>query len=130
MPMRLLTSLLLVFFFATSLLAQNDGSELGVGFGFSPTSTKGIGVTLDRQFLLTSVSYSHILTGNEDTVLKYRFALVPAAFVRHGDLRAPDGSLIPARAVYGGGLEPIGLQVNFRRATRVQPYVGTSGGFL
>ncbi len=127
--MRLLASLL-VLLFASSLAAQNDRSELGVGFGFSPASTKGIGDTLDRQFLLATVTYSHILTGTEDTVLKYRFSLVPAAFVRHGDLRAPDGSLLPARTVYGGGLEPIGLQVNFRRASRLQPYVGATGGFL
>ena len=128
--MRLLISFLVLLFACSLAAQQNDRSELGVGFGYSPASTKGIGVSLDRQFLLATVTYSHVLVGSEDTVLKYRFALVPAALVRHGDLRAPDGSLLPARTVYGGGMEPIGLQVNFRRTARLQPYLGATGGFL
>ncbi len=129
--MRLLTSLLILIF-ATTLLAQenNDRSELGVGFGYSPISTHGIGVSPERQFMLATITYSHVLTGDEDTVLKYRFSLVPAAFVRHGTVAGLNGTTLLPQTTYGGGAEPIGLQVNWRRSTHVQPYIGATGGFL
>jgi lipid A 3-O-deacylase PagL len=128
--MRLLTSLFILVF-ATSLLAQeNDRSELGIGFGYSPTSTQGIGVSPDRQLMLATISYSHILTGDEHTVLKYRLSLVPAAFVRHGTVAGLNGAILPPQTTYGGGAEPVGLQVNWRRSKHLQPYVGATGGFL
>ncbi len=128
--MRLLTSILILFF-ATTLLGQNnDISELGVGFGFSPTSTHGIGVSPDRQFMLTTVTYSHVLTGDEDGVLKYRFSIIPVAFVRHGSVLGLNGEVLPPQTTYGGGMEPIGLQYNWRRSTRLQPFLGATGGFL
>ncbi len=128
--MRLLT-FVSVLLFATTLIAQeNDRAELGFGFGYSPTSTRGIGVSPDRQLMLVTVTYSHVLTGNEDTVLKYRFSLVPAAFVRHGTVAGLDTTVLPPQTTYGGGAEPIGLQVNWRRSTHLQPFIGATGGFL
>ncbi len=128
--MRLLTSLLIVLFSASLLAQENDRSELGIGFGYSPNSTYGIGVSPDRQLMLATVTYSHVVTGSDDTVLKYRFSLVPAAFVRHGTVAGLDGTTLPPQTTYGGGAEPIGLQVNWRRSKHLQPYVGATGGFL
>ena len=34
------------------------------------------------------------------------------------------------RHVYGGGVSPVGFKINFKRRSRIQPFVSTTGGIL
>jgi opacity protein-like surface antigen len=115
---------------AASAFAQDSydyKKEFGVTFGASPDSNRGIGVTEGQQFYEASINFGYVFWQHESFALKYKGSLVPFALVRGDEATL---QLRPDRTVYGGGAEPIGLQLNFRNHHRVQPYLNLTGGFL
>jgi len=102
--------------------------ELGVAFGYSPVSYDGlIGVVTGQQYYEASLNLGYVFKQNDSHAWKYKVSLIPFALVR-GD--GETLTLRPSRAVYAGGAEPIGLQLNFRNYRKLQPFVNAAGGFL
>ncbi|MFL6210853.1 MAG: acyloxyacyl hydrolase [Pyrinomonadaceae bacterium] len=86
---------------------------------------------------LAALRYARVLAAGHGLAFKYTVDGVPLALLRYDRVRfVPTATpnvfrLAQERTtVYGAGLAPIGLQLNFRRRRRVQPFAGGSVGFL
>ena len=113
--------------FTDAAHAQDYSKEFGFSAGFSPVSTYGIGTTDGQQFVQVGLDFGFVLHRRQNVYLKYKVSLIPVAVV-HGDQETH--KLRPSRTVYGGGADPIGMQVNFRRHRRLEPFFAVTGGFL
>ena len=138
----ILSALLLVLF-ATAVAAQDDyetgKNEFSVWGGFSPDSStvfKGTGRTKDARFGIVAVRYARRFNNNDTVNLKYTADFVPAAFLNYPDIEItlPTPTSVQINDVrptrYAFGAAPLGLQANFRPRKKIQPFIGTSGGFL
>ena len=131
--------LILILLLASSAFSEEPGTdelknELGVFAGYSPLNVQGIGITSDRDLFLLNLQYARVLGTTENTTLKYTAGIVPVAIVAQpAEIFQPStGSayVLPSKRIYGGGIDPIGFQWNFRRHRPWQPFVNTQGGFL
>ena len=134
----LLAALLLSFFAgAAAQKSEMPKNEFTVWGGFSPDSNTWIsafGRTPDARFGIVAFRYSRRFNNGRTVNLKYTADAVPVALLNY-----PDSEILPttpsaAREVrptrYAYGAAPLGLQVNFRPRKKIQPFVGSSGGFL
>ncbi len=110
---------------------DRGSNELSAWAGYSPDNPTAIGTTTNRQFFELNVQYARVLLAERHWALKYMVDLVPVALINQ-PRQSPSGADVPAskRQIYGGGISPIGLQVNFRRRHRLQPYVNGTAGVL
>ncbi|HLH09696.1 MAG TPA: acyloxyacyl hydrolase [Terriglobales bacterium] len=109
-------------------------NEFGFWGGYSPNSPHGIGITSDRKLFLLNGSYARVIGNTDSVAIKYTIDIVPVALITQPaeTFVTNSGALIShnAETVYGGGLDPIGFQFNFRRGHKWQPFANTHGGFL
>jgi hypothetical protein len=130
--------LILILLLAGSAFSQPDAEDLknefGIFAGYSPVNVQGIGITSDRDLFLLNLQYARVLGSTENTVIKYTAGIVPVAFVTQpAEVFQPSvgpAYVLPRKKVYGGGIDPIGFQWNFRRQRTWQPFLNTQGGFL
>ena len=113
--------------FSDAAHAGDYSKEFGFSAGFSPVSTHGIGTIDGQQLVQVGLDFGFVLYRWENVYLKYKVSLIPVAFVR-GDQATLQ--LRRDRTVYGGGADPVGLQFNFRRYRRLEPFLAVTGGFL
>ena len=104
-------------------------NEWGVWVGGSFDSPTPIGTAEGRKYFTAGLRYGRVFAASKRVAYEYTVDAVPAAVVFQPDFarafnRVGDGS------VYGAGLSPVGLKVNFNRRGRVKPFAGGSGGFL
>jgi Lipid A 3-O-deacylase (PagL) len=118
----LLTATLLV----GSLHAQDraGGNEYGVLFGGQFANADLVGTTTNTRMYEVEGRYSRIFFKSERFALRYVAELVPLSIV--GDPQS-SGQRVYA---YGVGGSPIGIQVNWVRYRRIQPFLTSGGGFL
>ena len=113
---------------------EEGTNEFGVWAGYSPTSPHGIGVSSDRQLFLLNGSYARVIHTTKTVAIKYTVDIVPVALITQPaeTFLTNSGTLIShnAQTVYGGGMNPIGFQFNFRRGHKWQPFANAHGGFL
>jgi len=93
------------------------------------------GFAQNRSLYLTGFRYGMMILERQRISLRYTIEAIPAAVLSepYADGRPVLGFLgriSPHREIYGGGLNPIGLQLNFRARKRVQPFGSFNGGFL
>ena len=142
--LRVLACLLIFGFLAISAAAQTvekeelGKNELTVWSGFSPDSNTefGSGRIKNARLGIAAVRYARRFDNGRIVNLKYAFDAIPAAVLRY-----PDVNLVQAaanavqlrqarKAVYGYGISPLGLQINFRPHKRIQPFIEGTGGLL
>lgn len=99
--------------------------EFGLWVGGSPDSSRIGGNTEDRRLLLVGLRYGRILSAWESLSLEYTLDIFPAAVVFEPE-RVRRGS----STIYGAGLSPLGLKVNFAQQSWIKPFVAASIGFL
>lgn len=110
--------------------------EFGVWGGYSSDSIRLIGKLRDASFFVSALRYGRVLTNRDDLVLKYTLDIVPIAGLRYNDIRqvlvSPGVVQETRRRVYSQafGVAPIGLQINFRPNSPIQPFIQGSIGFL
>lgn len=122
----------------SSAFALEKGmNEFGVWGGASFDSPTLIGSSENARFGLVAFRYARVLVAGNSVALKYTVDAVPLALLSYERFRfVPQANpnvfqLVQARqSARAVGLTPIGFQLNFRRHQRVQPFAGTSGGFL
>jgi Lipid A 3-O-deacylase (PagL) len=110
-------------------------SQLGFWAGYSPNNPTLVGRTTDRPFFEFSVQYARVLRAGDNWALKYTAEIIPVAIIRqprqgfavNGDPVDLPGS---KQKIYGAGVSPVGLQMNFRRGCMLQPYVSGTAGVL
>ena len=150
---KLIFTFLYMLLFAPGVMAQDSGNtqrvdipgkpgrsldlgtnQLGFWLGYSPTNPTLIGRTTDRPFLEFNVQYARVLRTGDNWALKYTVEIIPVAIIRQPQQASVNGNPVDVpgkkQTVYGAGVSPIGLQMNFRRGSVLQPYVNGTAGFL
>jgi len=140
---RFLRALAIAACMAASVSAQtNEGvtfrrgnQELGFWGGYSPSSMLGIGEARDRKFFELNAQYARTLVAGQHVALKWVFELVPVALLNDpnewyfNNSHQQTGYRAGA-TTYGGGVTPLGLQLNLLNGHRVQPFFDGHGGML
>ncbi len=114
-------------------------NEFGVWAGYSPDSPHLIGTTSERQLGLLAVRYARTLWENHSVGIQYTLDVLPLELVLQPKITKlifttppPHTTFVegPREYVYGGGINPLGLKMNFRRSHRLQPFVASTAGFI
>jgi hypothetical protein len=132
---------------ATAFAQSNDNpftlkrgdNEFGFWAGFSPKATTIFAglhedEAEDRKFFIAALHYGRTLAANNSVALQYQFDLVPVA-VATGTIvsrtTSPSGvTTFQRETAYGGGITPLGLQLDFRNGSKVHPFIHLNGGLL
>jgi Lipid A 3-O-deacylase (PagL) len=109
-------------------------SQVGVWAGYSSSNPTLIGRSTDRPFFEFNVQYARVLRTGDNWSMKYIAEIIPAAITkqpRQGTDANGNTVDLPGRErIYGAGVSPVGLQMNFRRGYALQPYVNGTAGVL
>ncbi|HEY6120671.1 MAG TPA: acyloxyacyl hydrolase [Pyrinomonadaceae bacterium] len=106
------------------------------GISFSATTVFG-GLHKDeaanRKFIIAAFRYGRTLAANNSVALQYTVDAIPLA-VATGDIVSSTTvggvTVFNRETAYGGGLTPLGLQVDFANGSRIHPFVHVNGGGL
>ncbi|HJT67392.1 MAG TPA: acyloxyacyl hydrolase [Pyrinomonadaceae bacterium] len=119
------------------LLKRGD-NEFGFWAGFSPKATTIFGglhddEAEDRKFFIAAFRYGRTLAANHSLALQYTADAVPVA-IATGTIvsRTTVGGVdvFHRETAYGGGITPLGLQLDFRNGSKVHPFAHVNGGLL
>jgi hypothetical protein len=119
------------------LLKRGD-NEFGFWGGFSPAATTIFGglhddEAADRKFFIAAFRYGRTLGTPKGLALQYTLDVVPVA-VATGTIvsRTTVGSIttFQRETAYGGGITPLGFQIDFRNGSKVHPFAHVNGGLL
>jgi hypothetical protein len=119
------------------LLKRGD-NEFGFWAGFSPKATTIFGglhddEAEDRKFVIAAFRYGRTLAANDSLALQYTLDAIPLA-VATGTIvsRTTVAGVTTFRreTAYGGGITPLGLQLDFRNGSKVHPFAHVNGGLL
>src|SRR6187549_1055467 len=119
------------------LLTRGD-NEWGFWAGFSPKATtifEGLheDEAEDRKFFIAAFRYGRTLAANNSLALQYTLDAVPVA-VATGTIvsRTTVGGVttFQRETAYGGGVTPLGLQLDFANGSKVHPFAHVNGGLL
>ena len=121
----------------TYTLNQGD-NEFGFWGGFSPAATTVFGgltdaEASDRKFFLAAFRYGRTLFANDSIALQYTLDAIPLAVATGNiDQVTTVGGVTTFRreTAYGGGLTPLGLQLDFANGSKVHPFIHVNGGGL
>jgi hypothetical protein len=113
------------------------GNEFSVWGGYSFANSQIFGSTSDRQLGVFALRYARTLYDKPSTALQYTLDIVPVETLRQfkylpcQQSTNVNGFCTNGReTVYGGGLSPLGLKLNFRREHRLQPFIASTAGFV
>jgi hypothetical protein len=84
-----------------------------------------VGFDQDRRFVQVGFTWAPILLRRQSFTLRYRADVIPVALLHDYRFGTPGKTW-----VYGGGLNPVGAQMDFHNRTRVIPFATITGGFL
>lgn len=103
--------------------------ELGGWWGLSLMSGHLWGSVGDTKYMPIDVRYSYRFLLRENWSLRYSPEITALAML---DWPTPQGvaPLTLRKRVYGSGISPEGLQVDFFPRRRVQPFLSNNGGFI
>lgn len=144
---KLIFASVFALFITTSVFAQSDNNpfllkrgdnELGVWAGFSPKATTIFGGLRDdeadeRKFFIAAFRYGRTLAANDSLALQYTLDAIPVALATGTIVsRTTTGGVttFQRETAYGGGVTPLGLQLDFANGAKVHPFVHVNGGLL
>jgi hypothetical protein len=123
-------------------LLRRGANEFGVwgGGAFKATTAFG-GLKPDeahgRKFFIAAFRYGRTLAANRSMALQYTLDAIPLAIATNNIteqtiVTTPSGpiNIFRRETTYGGGLTPLGLQLDFRNSSRVKPFVHINAGGL
>jgi opacity protein-like surface antigen len=110
-------------------------SQLGFWSGYSPDNPTLMGRKKNRPYYEFDVQYARVLRMGANWALKYTAEIVPVAITRQPQqgytVRGKPVDLSGSKQkIYGAGVAPVGLQMNFRRGSVLQPYINGTAGVL
>jgi hypothetical protein len=137
----------LCLFISSSAFAQVDDNpfllkrgdnEFGFWGGFSPKATTIFGglrddEAEDRKFVIAAFRYGRTLAANDSLALQYTLDAIPLALATGTIVsRTTVGGVttFERETAYGGGVTPLGLQLDFANGSKVHPFVHVNGGLL
>jgi hypothetical protein len=113
------------------------GNEFAVWGGYSVGNSQVFGIETNRQLGVLALRYARTLYDKPSTSLQYTLDVIPVETVRQYTYQVCTPS--PGQTtyctngretVYGGGVSPVGLKLNFRRAQLLQPFIASTAGFV
>lgn len=107
-------------------------NEFGIWGGASFDNPTFIGTTTDRQLTIVGLRYSRTLWEPGNVSLRYTLDILPLEILNQPTfISCPPFYCQSGReTVYGGGINPIGLKLNFFRRSRWQPFGASTAGFV
>lgn len=117
---------------------KKGDNEFGFWGGFSPAASTIFGglhddEAEDRKFFIGAFRYGRTLVANDSLALQYTLDAIPVA-VATGTIVARSTvagvTTFTRETAYGGGVTPLGLQLDFLNSSKVHPFVHVNGGFL
>lgn len=117
--------------------AFDNKNEFAVWGGFAPDTPRVFGGSRRSSFGEIGVRYSRRIATTENLALKYQIDFIPLAIINYRRERL-FGGIVPNTIVvdreretaYGVGLTPVNFQLNFRRKSKIQPFVTAEAGFI
>jgi lipid A 3-O-deacylase PagL len=137
-PLALAAILLATLAITPVARAQGD-TEFGVWGGYSLGNPHLIGISGDHQFGVVGLRYGHSIYDWSAVSLEYTLDLLPAEIIRQptyvqcatNPTKFPQGLCQTGHeVVYSGGLNPLGLKLNFRREHQLQLFGASTAGFI
>ena len=122
---------------SSDALRRGD-NEFGFWAGLSPSASTIFGGLSDaeaddRKFFLASFRYGRTLYANDSIAIQYTLDAIPVA-VASGVIvsRTVVNGVTTFRreTAYGGGVTPLGLQLDFANGSKVHPFIHVNGGLL
>jgi hypothetical protein len=114
-----------------------SGNEFAVWGGYSVGNAEMIGIETNRQLGELALRYGRTLFDKPHLSLQYTLDVIPVETVRQYtyDVCTPVPNVTAycpngRETVYGGGVNPLGLKLNFRREHRLQPFIASTAGFV
>jgi hypothetical protein len=138
-PLHLLAlaALLLATLFITPAAHAQGDTEFGAWGGYSLGNPHLIGITTDHQLGVLGLRYGHSIYDWTRISLEYTLDVVPVEVVHQPTYVACESTNFPSgfcrsghETVYGGGINPLGLKLNFRREHRLQLFGASTAGFV
>ena len=119
------------------LLKRGD-NEFGFWGGFSPKASTIFGglhddEADDRKFVIAAFRYGRTLAANDSLALQYTLDAIPLALATGTIVsRTTVGGVTTfnRETAYGGGVTPLGLQLDFANGSKVHPFAHVNGGLL
>lgn len=117
---------------------RRGDNEFGLWGGFAPAATTIFGglhddEAEDRRFFIGAFRYGRTLAANDSLALQYTLDAIPVA-VATGTIvaRSTVGGVttLTRETAYGGGVTPLGLQLDFANSSKIHPFVHVNGGLL
>jgi hypothetical protein len=96
--------------------------------GYSPVSATLIGTTTDRRFFMAGFGYSYRCWVWPSVSISYSGELMPAAVLLQPGQYLPQ--FVPAHAVYGFAVRPLGFTADFGRRHRIYSFLQTNEGII
>lgn len=117
---------------------QSGDNEFGIWAAYAPYAPHLIGVTSPRQFGVLGFRYGHLLFDKPRASLEYTLDVLPVAITLQpkilGSFVNPQQHTIyitgSREVVYGGGVNPLGLKLNFLRRHKFQFFGASTAGFV
>lgn len=106
--------------------AEHRVHELSLLGGYGFNSFELWGKTPDATLGQLGIGYNRKLFKLGEQVLEYRMELNVLSKITYPEFAPQQGR----RSLSGFGLTPFGIRLNFRQSKSVQPFLGTSGGFM
>ncbi|MGA7922002.1 MAG: acyloxyacyl hydrolase [Candidatus Acidiferrales bacterium] len=112
-------------------------NEFGMWGGYSVGNSHVFGTTSDRQLGALGFRYGRTIYDAPSTSLQYTLDIVPVETLRQFKYQVCSSSSSlngycsnGRETVYGGGISPLGLKLNFRREHQFQPFIASTAGFV
>lgn len=116
--------------------ALNAKNEFSAWSGFAPDIPRLFSGSRRSTFGAIGFRYSRRLATTENLALKYQVDLIPLAVINYRTERlirtAPNAFTYnrDRETAYAAGITPVSFQLNFRRQTKIQPFVTAGAGLL
>jgi len=134
-------ALLFLFFvppaaFAQAVAAKSSAdipdSEFGIWGGASFGNPHLIGTTGDRPLTVVGLRYSHTIWEPGNLSLRYTLDIIPVTIIGQPAFIPCSGGFCQSgrETAYGGGVNPLGLKLNFFRRSQWQPFAASTAGFV
>ena len=119
------------------LLKRGD-NEFGFWGGFSPKASTIFGglhddEAADRKFGIAAFRYGRTLAASDTLALQYTLDAVPLALATGtivSRTTVAGVTTFERETAYGGGVTPLGLQLDFANGSKVHPFAHVNGGLL
>lgn len=115
----------------------NAKNEFAVWGGFAPDIPRVFTGSRRSSFGIVGFRYSRRLATTENLAIKYQVDLIPLAVINYRTERLIRGiapnTLDYTRdrdTAYAAGITPVSFQLNFRRQTKIQPFITAGAGLL